>query len=188
MNHSYFIFMTMNSTIHRSTGHDTMKMLSSLIIKNDPIPLRYHFTVISNLSKLIKCLFKMSTVIRFLSLCLLDILIISNGSTDSLSIGQLLNLIFLNLFQKYSQMFIFVQLINVILKSSYHYSIHSQSMLPISFTQNMVYVAHFYKMIISIFASNYRILQDRIILCHMGWSLCSRSLWLLSRFSTSSHY
>ena len=65
MKHSYFTFMTMNSTIHRSMGHDTMKLLSSLIIKNGTIPLRYHFTVISNLSKIIKRLFKMSTIIRY---------------------------------------------------------------------------------------------------------------------------
>jgi len=76
-------------------------------------------------------------------------------------------------------MFIFVQLSKAILNSSYHYSVHSKSMLPVLFTQNMVYVANFYKMIISIFATNYHLLQDRFILCHMRWSLCSRSLWLL---------
>ena len=102
----------------------------------------------------------MSIIIQFSSLCLLDILIVSNGSTDSLNIGQLLNLIFSNLFQKCSLMFIFVQLIKVILKSSYHYIIHSKSVLPVSFTHNMVYVANLYKMIIFIFAINYRLLQD----------------------------
>jgi len=71
MNHSYFIFMTMNSTIHHSMGHDTMKMPFLLIIKNGTIPLRYQFTVISNLSKLIKRLFRMSTIIQYSSLCLL---------------------------------------------------------------------------------------------------------------------
>ena len=84
------------------------EFLSSSIIKSGTITLRYHFIVMSNLSKLIKCLFKMSTIIRFSSSCLLDILIISNGSSDSLNIGQFLNLIFSNLFPKYSQMFIFV--------------------------------------------------------------------------------
>jgi len=69
-----------------------------MIIKNGTIPLRYLFTVISNLSKLIKRLFKMLTIIRFSSLCPLGILIMSNGSTGSFNIGQLLNLIFSNLF------------------------------------------------------------------------------------------
>ena len=49
----------------------------------------------------------------------------------TVNIGQLLNLIFSNLFQKCSLMFIFVQLIKVILKSSYHYIIHFKSMLPV---------------------------------------------------------
>ena len=138
-------------------GHDTMKIPSSLIIKNATIPLRYHFTVISNLSKFIKRLFRTSTIVRYSSLCLLGILITSNGSANTLNIGQLLNLILSNLFQKCSLMFIFVQLIKVILKFSYHYIIHSKSMLPVSFTQNMAYVANFYKMITSIFATNHRL-------------------------------
>jgi len=168
MNHSYFIFVAMNSTIHRSMGHDTMKMPSSLIIKNGTIPLRYHFTVISNLSKFIKRLFRMSTIVRYSSLCLLGILINSNGFANTLNIGQLLNLIFSNLFQKCSLMFIFVQLIKVILKFSYHYIIHSKSMLPVSFTQNMAYVANFYKMITSIFATDHRLQLIFIIYsnCH----------------------
>jgi len=108
INHSYFTFVTMNSTIHRSMGHDTMRLLFSLIIKNGTIPLRYPFTVISNSSKLIKRLFKILTIIGYSSLCLLGILIISNGSANALNIGQLLNLIFSNLFEKCSLMFIFV--------------------------------------------------------------------------------
>ena len=52
----------------------------------------------------------------------------------------------------------------------------------------MAYVANFYKMITSIFATNYSLLQIRFILCHMGWSLCSRSLWLLSWIFSPSHY
>ena len=69
-------------------------------------------------------------------------------------------LIFSDLFQKCSLMFIFVQLIKVVLKSSHHYIIHSKSMLLVLFTQNMIYVANSYKMISSIFATNYRLLQD----------------------------
>jgi len=76
---------------------------------------------------------------------------------DNLNIGQLL---FSNLFQKRSLMFIFVQLIKVILNSSYHYIIHSKSMLPSLFPHNMVYVANSYKMTIPIFATNYRLLQN----------------------------
>ena len=170
MNRSYFIFVTMNSTIHSSMGHNTMKMLSSLIIKNGTIRLRYHFTVISNSSKLIKRLFKILTIIRFLSSCPFGILIISNGSTNSLNIGQLLNLIFSNLFPKYSQTFIFVQLIKVILKASYHYSIHSK-ILHVLFPQNMAYVANFCKMITSIFASNHCLLQIRFILILRSFKL-----------------
>jgi len=157
MNHSYFTFVTMNSTIRRSMGHDTMKLLYSLTIKNGTIPLRYPFIVISNSSKLIRHLFKMSTIIRYSLLCLLDILITSNGSANALNIGQLLNLIFSILFQKCSLMFIFVQLIKVILKSSYHYIIHSKLMLPVSFTHKTVYVANIYKMITPIFATNHRV-------------------------------
>jgi len=87
MNRSHSIFVTMNATIHRSVGHDTMKMLSSLIIKNGTIPLEYHFIVISKLSKLIKRLCKILTIVRILALRPLGILIISNGFTDSLNIG-----------------------------------------------------------------------------------------------------
>ena len=85
-------------------------------------------------------------------------------------------------------MFTFVQLIKIILKSSYHYIIHSKSMLHVLFTQNMAYVENFYKIITSIFATNYRFLEDRFILCHIGWSFYSRSLWLLSSISTLSRY
>jgi len=68
-------------------------------------------------------------------------------------------------------------------------------MLLILFTQNIAYVANFYKMITSILATNYSLLQVRFIgtlssfrLWPMGYSLCSRSLWVLSRVSTPNHY
>ena len=63
MNLFYSISVIMNSTTHHSMDQDTMKVLSSLIIKTGTIPLKYHFTVISNLSELTKRLFKTLTIV-----------------------------------------------------------------------------------------------------------------------------